>query len=201
MFKKSEESEWTRFSRALGGTPPAPAREEEPPPAEAPEEAMTISQAPAVEPEVYVAPPPPTPAPDPEPPVPSYTPPAAPMSAQLGRLPDLERGETVIGDGASIDGTVRSERSIRVRGAVQGEIESQQRVVVEESARIQARITAEHVTVLGEVNGSITCSGRLEIASTGRVTGEVSSGTLIIQEGAFFEGHLKMSTAQAATAE
>jgi cytoskeletal protein CcmA (bactofilin family) len=200
MFKKSEESEWTRFSRALGGTPPAPAREEEPPPAEAPEEAMTISQAPPVEPEVYVAPPQAPPA-EPEPTVPTYTPPAAPMSASLSRLPDLERGETVIGDGASIDGTVRSERSIRVRGAVQGEIESQQRVVVEESAKVQARITAEHVTVLGEVNGAITCTGRLEIASTGRVTGEVSSGTLIIQEGAFFEGHLKMTNSQGTGAD
>ena len=66
----------------------------------------------------------------------------------------------MVGDGASIEGTVRSDRSIRVRGAVQGEIESKQRVVVEESARVAAEITAEHVTVLGEVNGSIECPGR-----------------------------------------
>jgi cytoskeletal protein CcmA (bactofilin family) len=81
-----------------------------------------------------------------------------------------------------------------VRGAVQGEIESKERVVVEESARVAARISAEHVTVLGEVNGSIECSGRLEIASSARVTGEVSASTLVIQEGAFFEGNLRMSS-------
>jgi cytoskeletal protein CcmA (bactofilin family) len=80
---------------------------------------------------------------------------------------------------------------------VQGEIESKQRVIVEESAQVQARITAEHVTVLGDVNGAIECSGRLEIASSGRVSGEVSAGTLVIQEGAFFEGHLKMIAPQA----
>jgi cytoskeletal protein CcmA (bactofilin family) len=209
MFsKKSEESEWTRFSRALGG--PAPAAEETAAP-ELASEPETIAQVPSSAvsaPEVYqppaATPPPPTPTiqqeapPDPEP-APTYEPPpapTAPVSAQMARIPDLERGETVVGDGASIEGAIRSERSIRVRGAVQGEIESKQRVIVEESAQVQARITAEHVTVLGEVNGAIECAGRLEIASGGRVTGEVSAGTLVIQEGAFFEGHLKMTGPQ-----
>ena len=89
---------------------------------------------------------------------------------------------------------MRSERSIRVRGAVQGEIESGQRVVVEEAATVKARVVAEHVTVLGEINGSIECTGRVEIAASGRVAGEVTAGTLVIQEGAFFEGHLKMAS-------
>ena len=199
MFSnKSEESEWTRFSRALGGSP-APKQQETPQDAPA-EEPVTLMQAPpAPEPEVYIAPatPPPAPVPAPppvaaEPAVSTYMPPA-PVSAALTRMPDLERGETVIGDGASIEGAVRSERSIRIKGSVQGEVESKQRVVVEEAAQVQARVTAEHVTVLGEVNGAIECAGRLEIASSGRVTGEVSAGTLVIQEGAFFEGSLKMT--------
>ena len=203
MFNKSEESEWTRFSRALGGTQSPPAVDDEPAPAApapAPEP-VTIAQAP--EPEVYV--PPAFPAREPEPTMPdlppynpgtvaapAYSPP--PVSApQIGRA-SATTNETVVGEGASFEGTVRSERSIRILGAVQGEIESKDRVVVEESARVEARITAQHVTVLGEVNGSIECAGRLEIASSARVTGEVSASTLVIQEGAFFEGNLKMSS-------
>jgi cytoskeletal protein CcmA (bactofilin family) len=46
------------------------------------------------------------------------------------------------------------------------------------------------------LNGAITCSGRVEIASSARVTGEVSAGTLVIQEGAYFEGNLKMANAR-----
>jgi cytoskeletal protein CcmA (bactofilin family) len=197
MFKKTEESEWTRFSRALGNQP-SPPLEDEQAQADEPEEAVTLSQAPPVEPETYVPPPPPDREPEPaEPPMPTHSPPtvaAAPSSPSLSRQPDVDHDETVVGDGASIEGTVRSDRSIRVRGAVQGEIESKERVVVEESARVAARISAEHVTVLGEVNGSIECSGRLEIASSARVTGEVSASTLVIQEGAFFEGNLRMSS-------
>jgi cytoskeletal protein CcmA (bactofilin family) len=197
MFNKSEESEWTRFSRALGGTPAAPAGDEAPP-ADEPEEAVTLAQIAPVEPETYISPPPPSAEPEPTAApafVPSPSTVASPaFGASVGPIAALEHDETVVGDGASFEGTVRSDRSIRVRGAVQGEIESKQRVVVEESARVAARIAAEHVTVLGHVDGSIECSGRLEIASGARVTGEVSASTLVIQEGAFFEGNLRMST-------
>jgi cytoskeletal protein CcmA (bactofilin family) len=197
MFnKKSEESEWTRFSRALGGPPSAPV-EPEAPPLDESEDSPTQILIPPSEPEVYMAPPPaPPPAPEPEP-EPTWTPAppptAAPLTTQLTPSRGPDHGETVLGDGASIDGSIRSERSIRIQGAIQGEIESKQRVVVEEAAKVQARIVAEHVTVLGEVNGSIQCTGRLEIASSARVTGEVTAGTLVIQEGAFFEGNLKMT--------
>jgi cytoskeletal protein CcmA (bactofilin family) len=196
MFKKNEESEWTRFSRALGGTTP-PAAEDEAPADDRPEEAVTLAQMPAAEPETY-EPPAHEPAPDRDE-APSFIAPpptvATPAFTQTPpRVEPVGADETVIGEGASIEGTVRSDRSIRVRGAVQGEIESKQQVVVEESAKVSAKIVAEHVTVLGEVDGSVECSGRLEIASSARVTGEVSASTLVIQEGAFFEGTLRMSS-------
>lgn len=210
MFKKSEESEWTRFSRALGGAQPASSpREDEGQSPEDIDDPVTLSQTAPIERE----PEPAAPVAEDDPELPdltravevnrpeAYEPasapvaaPSAPMAAPVSRPAAREGDETVIGVGASIDGNVRSEQSIRVAGAVQGEIESKQRIVVEEGARVQARIVAEHVTVLGEVNGAIECSGRVEIAASGRVTGEVSAGTLVIQEGAYFEGHLKMAS-------
>ena len=206
MFKNTDESEWTRFSRALGGTQPTPTRDEDVTSADEPEEPETLVQTPPAEPEVYMAQPPATAPAEREAPASTYAPPApAQATAPTIQMPPsqvagAEAGETVIGEGATIDGTIRSERSIRIQGSVQGEVESQQRVVVEEQARVQARITAESVSVLGEVNGSITCTGRVEIASTARVTGEVTAGTLVIQEGAFFEGSLKMTNQREAAA-
>ena len=142
MFKKTEESEWTRFSRALGGAAGGSGRRGG--------DAQTTSRggrdarADAAGrdrgvPAASRRRPPREPEPV-EPPAPAYAPPrrpsprrrSAPRSAARPRSSD---DETVIGDGASIEGTVRSDRSIRVFGAVQGEIESKQRVVVEESAQ------------------------------------------------------------------
>ncbi|MCL5960306.1 MAG: polymer-forming cytoskeletal protein [Chloroflexi bacterium] len=75
---------------------------------------------------------------------------------------------------------------------VQGEIESKRSVFIEEPAKVAAKITAESIMVAGQVDGDLAASGRLEITPTGRVTGGITAGVLIIQEGAFFEGHLKM---------
>lgn len=224
MFKKNEESEWTRFSRALGGKDesehdpaaseaesaddeqtaplpvasgaatapnpppeptPAPFVDESVQPFESPE--VTSMGGQAVDPEPY----------DPwasDPPAPAVTP--APRSSWSAASHDDDDAaadaESIVGEGTTIEGTLRSEHSIRIRGAVQGEVESKRMVFVEDAARVNAKVTAEGIAVSGEVNGELHCPGRVEIAPSGRVTGEISAGNLIMQDGAYFEGHLKM---------
>ena len=217
MFKKTEESEWTRFSRALQSQPAQQdeavepdeddtvelaagqsvvsdgTREELPPPAYPRSESAYARPEPTYEPGEPAAYGEPTPPPYSSPvsaPVPSTV--AAPLSSPS------DSAETVLGEGASLEGTLRSDRSIRIRGFLSGEIESRERVIVEANARVEARIVAGDVTVVGEVNGQIECAGRVEIAPTGRVTGEVRTGRLAIQEGAFFQGQLTMVPTEAA---
>jgi len=212
MFKKTEESEWTRFSRALQSQPAQRDEVVEPDEDDETLELSTVGNAPGVaddrrdeaipaptygrsepayartdssyaqmEAPTYEAAEETVPAPPPAP---------VPVSAPRAELADPD--ETVLGEGARLDGTIRSDRSVRVRGMVSGEIESRDRVTIEGTARVEARIVAEQVTVIGEVSGQIECAGRVEIAPTGRVTGEVRTGTLVIQEGAFFQGQLTM---------
>jgi cytoskeletal protein CcmA (bactofilin family) len=143
--------------------------------------------------------------------VPAYTEPeyaepeparaAEPATPPPSAAASADPRETVIGEGASFEGVLRADNAVRVRGFVSGEIHSGDRVVVEDAARVQARIVAGQVTVVGEVSGQVECSGRVEIAPTGRVTGEVTTGTLIIQEGAFFQGQLTMVPKETATAD
>jgi cytoskeletal protein CcmA (bactofilin family) len=59
---------------------------------------------------------------------------------------------------------------------------------------VTARLTGAQVTVAGQVDGQIYCEGRVEIRPTGRVTGEINAGALIVQEGAYFDGNSKMAT-------
>jgi cytoskeletal protein CcmA (bactofilin family) len=229
MFKKTEESEWTRFSRALGGKDQPREREEpgdpegelveESPATTAtpvaavtpPAQAGSLSTTPPLDPaptavqpgpdripaapelaftgESPTGPVPITPTPSAEPPTfaePSFSP-----TVGSRRIAE-EDAESVIAEGTEMEGVFRAEHSIRVRGAVQGEIASKRRIVVEQGASVNAKVSAEQITILGEVNGEVTCPGRVEIAPNGRVTGEISAGTLVMQEGGFFEGQLKM---------
>jgi cytoskeletal protein CcmA (bactofilin family) len=102
--------------------------------------------------------------------------------------------ESLIGEHTSFEGTLKTEGSVRLLGAIQGEIESKSAIIVEEKARVTARLTAAQISVAGQVDGQIYCDGRVEIRPTGRVTGEINAGALIVQEGAFFEGNSKMTS-------
>jgi cytoskeletal protein CcmA (bactofilin family) len=187
MFKKSEEQEWTRFRGALskdrdevGAVPVAPEPNEtnvppvssSPPPAAAPGTAGPSFRSSAGDVNVGLP------------------------SARLTRSVVAEGVdvESLIGERTNFEGTLKTEGAVRLLGTVQGEIESKSTIIVEEKAHVTARLTAAQVTIAGQVDGQIYCEGRVEIRPTGRVTGEINAGALIVQEGAYFDGNSKMAT-------
>ena len=176
MFKKSEEQEWTRFRGALAKDRDETASTDEAEANAAPATASGTTAGPSFRPstgDVNVGLP----------------------STRLGRTSsDHQDVESLIGERTTFEGTLRSEGSVRVLGTVQGELQCKGTIIIEEKARVTARLTGAQVTVAGLVDGQIYCEGRVEIRPTGRVTGEISAGALIVQEGAYFDGNSKMAT-------
>ena len=190
MFKKSEEQEWTRFRGALSRD-----REET-------GAAPTVPD--ANDPTIGSTSGPPVVG---QPATPSFRPSAPDVNVGLptSRLvrssaPDGFDAETLIGERSSFEGTLKTEGPVRLLGTVQGEIESKSAIIVEEKAHVTARLTAAQVSVAGQVDGQIYCEGRVEIRPTGKVTGEINAGALIVQEGAYFDGNSKMATSTSANA-
>ena len=100
---------------------------------------------------------------------------------------------SVIDRHSAFDGTFRSNRDLRIDGEVKGTIECQGTLFVAEGAVVSARVDAEHVTVAGDLNGEILCRGRLQMLPSGRVRGKIATETLVIAEGAYYEGELEMT--------
>jgi cytoskeletal protein CcmA (bactofilin family) len=94
---------------------------------------------------------------------------------------------------SAFDGNFRSQRDLRVEGELKGNVICEGTLFVSEGATIAATVEAEHVTVAGELTGDIRCRGRLQILPSGRVRASVSTGSLVIQEGAIYEGQLEMA--------
>src|SRR5688572_31979202 len=94
---------------------------------------------------------------------------------------------------SNFDGTFRSSRDLRIDGEVKGTIECQGTLLVAQGANVTAKVEAENITVAGDLNGDIRCRGRLQIMPSGQVRGKVMTETLVINEGAFYEGQLEMS--------
>jgi len=187
VFKRNEESEWSRFSKAFAGKE----RDEK---TEGEGEAVATAN----EEETTIA----TDEAGPTAPTfsPSARPPTADSNLTVSRATapaahptySVDDADSTIGEHTSFDGTYRSENSMRIRGSAQGEVECAKAIFIEENAKVSAKLTAASITVAGEVNGELICSGRVEVRPTGRVTGTVNAGTLVVQEGAFVEGTIKM---------
>ena len=94
---------------------------------------------------------------------------------------------------SAFDGNFRSQRDLRVEGELKGNVTCEGTLFVSEGALIAASVDAEHITVAGELTGEIRCRGRLQILPSGRVHATVSTASLVIQEGAIYDGQLEMA--------
>jgi cytoskeletal protein CcmA (bactofilin family) len=100
--------------------------------------------------------------------------------------------ETVIGPTANFKGSVQSDGGLRIDGVFEGEIQLAGNLIVGESGKVIADISAQNVSVAGAIKGTIKAAGRLEILSTGRVWGDISVASFLIDEGGFFRGQSVM---------
>jgi cytoskeletal protein CcmA (bactofilin family) len=115
------------------------------------------------------------------------------------RVTDAATG--VIAADSIWSGTLRSRGSLQVFGQVEGDLEASEEIFVAEGAQVNARIAARIVVVAGLVEGTVECSGRLEVLPTGRVSGDVTAPSLVVHEGAAIEGDLRMQAPEPAVAE
>lgn len=96
--------------------------------------------------------------------------------------------DTVIGINVSVKGNLYNKGSIQVNGFVEGEVKSEENVMIGETAKIKGPVIAKTIEVSGEIRGIVESSERLEINPTGKVFGDINAKTLIIKEGALFVG-------------
>ncbi len=99
--------------------------------------------------------------------------------------------ETVIGPNTHIKGDIQGDGGIRIEGVIEGNIETTGNLVITESAKVFAEIKANNISIAGAVRGNITAN-RVEILDTGRVWGDLTIKSLLINEGAYLRGQTFM---------
>lgn len=92
------------------------------------------------------------------------------------------------------DGTFNLTRDLRVEGQVKGTINCKGTLYVAQGATVDAVIEAENITVAGDLEGEVNCRGKMQILESGKVKGKITTGTLVVNEGAFYEGQLVMES-------
>ncbi|HQU74845.1 MAG TPA: polymer-forming cytoskeletal protein [Calditrichia bacterium] len=102
--------------------------------------------------------------------------------------------------GTYFEGTIDTKGSIRIDGKVKGTIKASDEVRVGRSGEIIGEIIAKNARVAGKIQGNVTIEQKLTLESDSSLTGNLSAGRLIIDEGAFFNGNSEMGDGNGANA-
>jgi cytoskeletal protein CcmA (bactofilin family) len=100
--------------------------------------------------------------------------------------------ETVLGASSAIEGTLVSQGNIRLDGTFSGTLQITGNVLVGETATINADINGKNISIAGTVRGNVH-GKKIQLLSSARVWGDIASGALTMEEGAFIDGKISMT--------
>ena len=113
----------------------------------------------------------------------------------MAKYPDMRADQpirTTLGKETVFRGTMKFETSLKIDGTFEGEIESEGFLFIEDGASVRADVRVGSVVVGGVVHGNIVAKEMLEMLSTGKVYGNVTTAKLKIADGVVFEGKCEM---------
>ncbi|MEE9219691.1 MAG: polymer-forming cytoskeletal protein [Acidobacteriota bacterium] len=104
-------------------------------------------------------------------------------------------GASVVNIGPSIfiKGELSGDEDLTIEGKVEGKIElKNHNLTIGPKGKIQANVSANAVTIKGDVQGNVFAREKVEILNSGRLTGDICSPRIVISDGAHFRGSVDM---------
>jgi|GEM_PF-1118331 len=115
------------------------------------------------------------------------------------RLKRLASSDTIkdfkgyLAEGTEFSGDLKFSDLLRIDGTITGTIFSDGELMVGQTGKIQGKIEVSSILISGSIEGTIIARQKVHIHSTGKFHGELYTPTLIVEEGALFDGKCNMS--------
>src|SRR5262245_43646662 len=104
-----------------------------------------------------------------------------------------------VGGGTVVTGEANFKAMMRIDGHLSGRVSSTSgTLIVGNNGKVDANIEVAVAVIHGAINGDIIATQRLELGRTAKVNGNIQTPSLIIEQGAIFEGSCKMMQMSAA---
>ena len=97
-----------------------------------------------------------------------------------------------IDQGSEFSGKLSFKDTVRIDGKLEGEISSDNTLIVGETGEIRADIHSEFVVVSGVVEGDIVAARQILLHKSARVSGNIQTPSLVMEEGAQVNGQVSM---------
>jgi cytoskeletal protein CcmA (bactofilin family) len=98
-----------------------------------------------------------------------------------------------IGRGIEVTGDIVFADRLQVDGKVIGRLASESgTLILGESGHLEAEVDVGICVIHGSIHGNLIARSKVEIRKSGRVHGDVITPVLLVEEGAIFNGAIKM---------
>ena len=128
---------------------------------------------------------------------PAARPGSEPVFTPTTAAPDPARttNKTVasIGSSIQIKGELQGDEDLVIDGRVEGKIDLRDHnLSIGPNGKIKADLFGRNITIAGDVAGNAHAAERVEIAPSGRLTGNIQAPRITIADGAHFRGNVDM---------
>ena len=98
---------------------------------------------------------------------------------------------SIISENFEIEGTIKAKSFVRIDGIVHGDVFVEEGLIMGEKGIINGDISTKEAIIFGTLNGNVKVDS-LEIKSTGKVIGEISTQLIQMDPGAKYNGKITM---------
>jgi len=99
-----------------------------------------------------------------------------------------------MGEDAVFNGALTFEGTVRIDGRFEGQVVTEDTLIIGESGRIVADINAGTIICKGKVEGNLVAARKVELHATGQVVGAVKTPSLYVEVGGILDGECDMAS-------
>jgi len=99
--------------------------------------------------------------------------------------------ESLIAADMSIEGKIEGKGNVRVAGRLEGDLNIQGDLIVNQGAQINGTLRARQVTLAGKLEGNIESAEKVELLESAVLIGDLKTGTLTIAAGSRVRGNIQ----------
>jgi len=115
------------------------------------------------------------------------------MTARSASPTSAASRQTVLGQTVVLKGEISADEDLLIEGQFEGTISLEQHIVtVGANGQVKAEIKARQAVILGTLTGKVVAREKVEIRRSGHLVGDLTTGAVAIEEGAYFKGSIEI---------
>jgi cytoskeletal protein CcmA (bactofilin family) len=107
-----------------------------------------------------------------------------------------EGHNSIIGEGSVFEGEFYVSGNIRIDGKFEGEIKTEDTLIIGETGKVKTNIHANNVMLAGTLIGDIHATQEVRLTETGKVLGDINAPFLQLSRGVSVKGNINITGAQ-----